>query len=129
MIFNFNKFVSINESKSNFNLGDYVFLTDDHDDISYIAPWEGSYGIITNKSVYDGDDIYLVKLLSEITEGIREIIDNERQNNINDSILHNINKDEIWVHVDYLTKYKSLDDLKTAAYIFKNKNDIQKYNL
>lgn len=126
MIFNFNKFLRMNENVSNLKIGDYVFISDQTDDIdSFISPWEGSYGVIVDYTVYDDSDVYLVKLLSEITDELRCIIDEENKNNI----ISNNNDDEIWVVVDYLTKYKSIDDLEIAAYNFKNKHVIKKYNL
>jgi len=131
MIFDFKKFISINEGVDNkFKVGDYVVLHDDHGfqlaDGEIVPPWQDSYGkIIKTDSL--STYLYVVKLTSEITDNIRiylidnhTILKNDYNIDLNNAIL---------VHETYLKKYDSKEEFDKAVEIIKMERDIKKYNL
>lgn len=134
MIFNFNKFISINEKLDNeFNIGDYVFLFSQNGFKTvtgeFVPPWQNSYGQIIKKSFKD-DNIYLVKLNSEINDDISEIINDVHQRR---SQLSNFyikpEKDTITINAKYLIKYDSKEEFDKAVEKIEIDKNTEKYNL
>ena len=132
MIFNFNKFVSINEGyNNNFNVGDYVFLYDEDafelDNGEIVPPWQDSYGQIIKNS-FNKDNVYLVKLFSEITEEIAEIIVDQKSYQMRHFYKYP-GKDTICVNNGYLIKYNSKEEFDKAVEKIEMEKNTGKYNL
>jgi hypothetical protein len=133
MIFNFNKFIKINERKNNkFNVGDYVFLYAPYgfktETGELIPPWQNSYGQIIKKSF--NNDACLVKLFSEITDKISDIINTDEQRKyqmINFDMKPE--KENMVVNCVYLIKYNSKEEFDNAVEKMEIEKNIDKYNL